>query len=45
MWMSTAYIIDFKLTRGEQQATIRSAWIIRRDEELRRLTTCYVLLD
>lgn len=39
------YIIDLEFTRNEKRATIRSAWIIRRGEELPRLTTCYVRLD
>jgi len=39
------YTIDFEFARNERRAIVRSAWIIRRDEELPRLTTCYVLLD
>ena len=36
--------IDFELTRGDRKATIRSAWIIRRDDSSPRLTSCFVLL-
>lgn len=38
------YQIDFQLTRG-RRATIRSAWIVLRNERIPRLTTCFVLLD
>ena len=39
----TRYIIDFEMVRGSFRATIRSSWIIRIDEQVPRLTTCYVL--
>ena len=37
------YVIDFLMTRLEKQATIRSVWIVRYDEDFPRLVTCYVL--
>ncbi|HYG08441.1 MAG TPA: hypothetical protein VD835_00575 [Pyrinomonadaceae bacterium] len=40
------YIVDFQLGQGEGFAatlvTIRSAWIIRNDEDFPRLTTCFI---
>jgi len=39
------YVIDFKVTTESGTATIRSAWMIRRDEDVPRLTTCYVKED
>ena len=38
------YQLEFTMTSPNgQQATIRSGWIVRRDENFARLTTCYVL--
>jgi hypothetical protein len=37
------YAVDFNLIRGDRQAVIRSAWIIRRREQVPRLTSCFVL--
>lgn len=37
------YIIDFEVVRQGKTARVRSAWIIRRDENFPRLITCYVL--
>jgi len=37
------YIIDFLMTRLEKEAVIRSAWIVRYEENFPRLITCYVL--
>ncbi|RMF82555.1 MAG: hypothetical protein D6737_01435 [Chloroflexi bacterium] len=37
------YVIDFELEWTKGAAIIRSAWIIRRDENFPRLTSCYVL--
>lgn len=37
------YIIDFDLVREDRTVKARSTWIVRRDEELPRLTSCYVL--
>ncbi len=37
------YVLDFEMTRGAGTATVRSAWIVRRDEEFPRLTSCWTL--
>lgn len=37
------YLVDFELTREQKSARLRSVWIVRRDENLPRLVTCYVL--
>jgi hypothetical protein len=37
------YVIDFLLTWHERRAIVRSAWIIRPDEDFPRLVTCYPL--
>lgn len=38
------YIIDFEASNNmEQQATIRSSWIVRNTENFPRLTSCYIL--
>ena len=37
------YVIDFLLTWQNRQAKVRSAWIIRPDEDFPRLVTCYPL--
>jgi hypothetical protein len=37
------YIVDFDLVREGRTTKIRSAWIVRGDEDLPRLTSCYVL--
>lgn len=37
------YVIDFVLTWQQQQALVRSAWMIRPDEDFPRLVTCYPL--
>ena len=39
------YVIDFTLTTDDGTATIRSAWMVRKDEDFPRLTTCYVMED
>jgi hypothetical protein len=36
------YVLDFDLKTLVGAATIRSGWIVRRDESIPRLTTCYV---
>jgi len=36
------YIIDFEMKTKTGVAIVRSAWIIRRNEEFPRLTSCYV---
>jgi hypothetical protein len=37
------YLIDFEVTCEEKSTRLRSVWIVRRDENLPRLVTCYVL--
>lgn len=39
------YVVDFSMKRLDREARIRSAWIIRRGENVPRLTSCYVLLE
>ncbi|MCB9138237.1 MAG: hypothetical protein H6642_07820 [Caldilineaceae bacterium] len=37
------YVVDFRMRRaGEQQAQVRTMWIIRAREDFPRLTSCYV---
>jgi hypothetical protein len=36
-------VIDFAFTGASGSATVRSAWIIRHDEDFPRLVTCYIL--
>ena len=37
------YIVDFDLVRQNRTVKIRSTWILRFEEQLPRLTSCYVL--
>lgn len=37
------YVIDFPMTVLKKQAMVRSAWMIRLNENFPRLVTCYVL--
>lgn len=37
------YFVDFSMKRQNKDAVIHTAWIIRRDEDIPRLTSCYVL--
>ncbi|HPM81006.1 MAG TPA: hypothetical protein PLF81_09915 [Candidatus Anammoximicrobium sp.] len=37
------YVIDFEFAGPSGSATIRSAWIVRTNEALPRLVTCYTL--
>jgi hypothetical protein len=39
------YTLDFSIRRSGNQATIRTAWIIRPTEDFPRLTSCYVLKE
>jgi len=39
------YVIDFEMSTEAGAATVRSAWIIRKDETFPRLTSCYVLAE
>lgn len=37
------YVIDFPVSRADKRATVRSTWILRRGEDVPRLTSCYLL--
>ncbi|MGK7902545.1 MAG: DUF6883 domain-containing protein [Hormoscilla sp.] len=37
------YIIDFSMNRGNKTAIIHSVWIVRNEDKLPHLVTCYVL--
>jgi hypothetical protein len=37
------YTLDFEVTTDVGSAKVRSAWIVRVDEDFARLLTCYVL--
>ena len=37
------YVVDFGVEGLHGRRTVRSAWIIRNDEDFPRLTSCYVL--
>jgi hypothetical protein len=37
------YSIDFELQMPSRTVTVRSGWIVPRDEQFPRLTTCFVL--
>ncbi len=37
------YMLDFEMSRPTGRARVRSSWIVRRDEDFPRLTSCYVL--
>ena len=37
------YVVDFELVRHGRTVNIRSLWIVRSEENVPRLTTCYVL--
>ncbi|MBN2302844.1 MAG: hypothetical protein JXQ72_00105 [Anaerolineae bacterium] len=39
------YVIDFELTTDSGRAIVRTAWMIRKTEEVPRLTSCYVIED
>lgn len=39
----TRYILDFLYVRGRKQAMLRSTWIVKVDEDIPRLTSCFVL--
>ena len=39
------YTVDFPVTTSVGTANLRSAWIVRPDEDFPRLTTCFVLAD
>ena len=37
------YVLDSEIVWGSRRALIRSAWIIKSEEDFPRLTSCYVL--
>ena len=37
------FMLDFLMTGPNGTATVRSRWIVRRDEDFPRLSTCFVL--
>ena len=37
------YVIDFRMRGPKGEAVVRSTWIVRTDEQVPRLTSCYVL--
>ncbi len=37
------YQVDFRMTAPTGEAGVRSAWIVRTDEDFPRFVTCYVL--
>jgi hypothetical protein len=37
------YVVDFEFAGPSGSATIRSAWIVRPNEAIPRLVTCYIL--
>ncbi|HEY9798494.1 MAG TPA: hypothetical protein V6D30_22870 [Leptolyngbyaceae cyanobacterium] len=37
------YTLDFRIEWQDKSATLRSGWIIERDSDIPRLTTCYPL--
>jgi hypothetical protein len=39
----TRYTFDLEVKHGTRTATVRCHWIVRRSEEVPRLTTCYVV--
>jgi hypothetical protein len=38
------YVLDFAMKGPAGEGTIRSAWIVRADEDFPRLVSCYVLV-
>ena len=36
------FIVDFRWTRQDRTATVRTTWIVRAGEDFPRLTSCYV---
>ena len=37
------FVVDFEVSTAVGTAMVRSAWIVRADEDFPRLTTCYIL--
>ena len=36
------YTVDIKIRNLEKEAMVRTGWIIKKDEDFPRLTTCYI---
>ncbi len=39
------YVVDFELEAGDRVAVVRSAWIMLKEEDFPRFTSCYVLKE
>jgi hypothetical protein len=39
----TKYTLEFEMTHQNKTATIKSAWMVRHNENFPRLITCYIL--
>jgi len=39
------YIVDFRFSRSNREAKVRSAWIMLLNESAPRLTSCFVVLE
>lgn len=37
------YVLDFVMETGAASATVRSGWIVRREEDFPRFTICWIL--
>ena len=37
------YVVDVNISNPPQQATVRTSWIIRKNEDYPRLTSCYII--
>lgn len=37
------YLLDVHVVRGSREAIVRSAWIIKTDEDIPSLVSCYIL--
>ena len=37
------YVLDFEMSTAVGTATLRSGWIVRREEDFPRFTSCYVI--
>lgn len=37
------YVVDLAVYRGERKAFVRTSWVVRKQEDFPRLTSCYVL--
>jgi hypothetical protein len=37
------YVIDVNIKNPPKEATVKTSWIVRKDEDFPRLTSCYVI--